>query len=100
MEAKKPRYRIDEWGLSKRSGSYRLIGRCENHEKWLSMGIEERRNAAHLTTSKVIRFDFNARIAETANSIYELGSIDSIWSQFLEEDGVLISSFNFDEREV
>ena len=106
IKGKKPSFLMENWALSKRKiedgYGWLLIGECQdpNHPARLKQTEEERliEGDRFLTTSRVIFFDFDQRIAETKNTVYELGSIDKIWARILEDDGVLLSSFNLDDR--
>ena len=101
--SQKPRLIIHDWALSRRRdydkplGFYYhvLIGRCPSHPKFLEMSKEEQLDNPIMTSSKVIQFSFENRIAETQNTIYELGSIDMFWHKYLEAESILLSSLDF-----
>lgn len=104
----KPRLIIHDWALSRRRdydkpfGSYFhvLVGRCPTHPRYLDMSEEERRENPIMTSSRVIHFSFEDRIAETQNTIYELGSIDQFWLKYLETESILLSSLDFSQKEL
>ena len=106
IKEQKPRLTIHDWALSRRKdrskayGHYFhvLVGLCPTHPNYLEMDEEERLDNPIMSSSKVLRFDFEGRIAETTNTVYELGSIDQFWLKFVESEGLLLSSFDFDLR--
>lgn len=102
----KPRLIIQDWALSRRKRKFEdkplfhvLVGLCPTHPAYLEMSEEEQEDNPIMSSAKVLRFNFEERIAETLNTIYELGSIDGFWLKYLEAEGILLSSFDFDLRE-
>ena len=107
IKGKKPSYLMENWALTRRkmgdgSHGWLLIGECSapDHPARPKQTPQEKKDYGdrYLTSGRVIFFNFDQRIAETVNSVYELGSIDKTWAMILEEDGTLLSSFNFDLR--
>ena len=104
----KPRLIIHDWALSRRRdydkplGNYFhvLVGRCPLHPRFLQMDDEEQAQNPIMTSSKVIHFSFEDRIAETQNTIFDLGSIDLFWLKYLESESILLSSLDFSQREL
>jgi hypothetical protein len=107
IKGKKPSYLMENWALTRRkmgdSAGWLLIGECQAPDHPARLGLTEEQirqgDDRYLTSGRVIFFNFDRRIAETVNSVYELGSIDKTWARILEDDGILLSSFDFDLRE-
>lgn len=105
MEIEKPHVLIEEWAVSRRKNRQNpeqfvsvLVGIAPTHPKFLKMSEQERTENPILFSSRLVFFNFEKRIAETRHTVYELGSIDEFWARCLEEEGTLISSFDFDYR--
>lgn len=102
----KPSIQIDEWAVSRRKDRSLpgektvavLTGIAPLHPKFKILTEEEKRDQPILNSSRLVYFNFEKRVAESCNTVYELGSIDEFWAHCLEEEGILLSSFDFDGR--
>ena len=61
----KPKYKLVDWAINDVGSSYCLLGKLIGKRD----GFQEN---AVLLTSKLIRIDFENKLAETKNSFYEL----------------------------